>query len=249
MKNNLFAIYVLCQRELLLAIKEPSRLIGMIAQPLIFWLIIGSGFMPSFNDTSSDSLSYMQYFYPGILCMLLLFSAIFSTMNLIEDRNSGFLQQILVSPASKYAIVFGKILGISLICLLQASLFLLTIPIAGINLLQIDFLQLYIFMFLASLSLGALGFSLAFISQSASGYHAIMSVLLIPLWLVSGALYPLKQWWLQVAFLFNPIAWIVSSVRGAFFGFESGLINIILLNMGFFIVSIALATLVCKKKI
>jgi ABC-2 type transport system permease protein len=102
----------LCKRELVRFLRQRHRIIGALATPLIFWLLIGAGMGRSFAvPGSAGGSNYMEYFFPGTIVMILLFTAIFSTISIIEDRREGFLQGVLVAPVSRMAIVLGKILG------------------------------------------------------------------------------------------------------------------------------------------
>ena len=125
------AIYTLWRRELTQFLRQRSRIVGALGTPVVFWVLLGSGLGSSF---SVDSLGvpgggYLEYFYPGTLALILLFTAIFSTISVIEDRHDGFLQGVLVAPVPRTAIALGKILGGTTLALLQASLFLFLAPL------------------------------------------------------------------------------------------------------------------------
>src|SRR6188768_2397851 len=100
----------LCHRELVRFLRQRNRIIGALATPLVFWLLIGGGMNRSFQSNLPGGENYLRYFFPGTVLMILLFTAIFSTISVIEDRREGFLQGVLVSPASRLSIVLGKIL-------------------------------------------------------------------------------------------------------------------------------------------
>lgn len=214
---DLRTIQVLCQREVLRTFKEPSRMLGVVVQPLVFWFVIGSGFMPNFRMNGTDE-HYLAFFYPGVLAMVLLFTAIFSTITLIEDRASGLMQAVLVAPAHRYALVLGKVLGIVSIALLQGGLFLCAAPFSGVSLAAVNWPFLFVVMMLGSLVLALWGFVVAWWLDSSTAYHAFMSIFLIPLWIVSGAMFPVTQGWMKVVAACNPEAWLVSALRVAFAG-------------------------------
>ena len=211
-------VVVLCQRELVRFLRQPTRLVGSLAQPLLFWLFMGSGFSFSFNAFSTE-ITYLQYFYPGIVLMLLLFAAIFSTITLIEDRTAGFLQGVLVAPISRLSMVLGKLLGGTFIALIQACIFLFFAPFAGIELALGRAINLLFLFFLIGLGFTGLGFIIAWVVDSTAGYHAIMSVVLIPLWLLSGALFPPEDSaaWLHWVIAFNPVSYGMTAIRYAFY--------------------------------
>ena len=211
-------VVVLSQRELLRFLRQPTRLFGSLAQPLLFWLFMGSGFSQSFQSISTE-INYSQYFYPGIVLMLLLFAAIFSTITLIEDRAAGFLQGVLVAPISRLSMVVGKLLGGTSIALIQAAIFLLFAPLAGIELSLGTTINLVFLFFLVGLGFTGLGFIIAWTMDTTAGYHAIMSVVLIPLWLLSGALFPPagSAAWLHWVMVFNPVTYAMTAIRYAFY--------------------------------
>ena len=119
------SVYTLLLREVIRFYRQPNRVIGALLQPLIFWLLIGSGLNASFQVGGGSDVSYLEYFYPGVLLMILLFTSIFSTITIIEDRRDGFLQGVLVAPVPRAAIVIGKALGGMLLGVLQCLVFML----------------------------------------------------------------------------------------------------------------------------
>ncbi len=125
------AARTLWQRELVRFFRQPSRVVGAIGSPAIFWLLLGSGFGESFRPAASPLVNgYLEYFYPGTLALIVLFTAIFSTVSIIEDRHEGFLQGVLVAPVSRIDIVTGKLLGAATLATMQATIFLLAAPFA-----------------------------------------------------------------------------------------------------------------------
>ena len=128
------AITTLWQREIVRFYRQRSRIVGALATPILFWLVLGSGFAGSFQASEGiDSLGYAEYFFPGTIVLVVLFTAIFSTISVIEDRKEGFLQAVLVAPVPRSAIVLGKVLGGSTLALGQALLLLLAAPLAGLS--------------------------------------------------------------------------------------------------------------------
>src|SRR5213596_347512 len=123
----------LARRELVRFIRQPNRVIGALATPIVFWLLIGAGMGHSFKSTSVSG-DYIRYFFPGTILMILLFTAIFSTISIIEDRREGFLQSVLVAPVGRSAIVMGKILGGTILAFAQGLIFLALAPTVKIHL-------------------------------------------------------------------------------------------------------------------
>ncbi|MEW6776954.1 MAG: ABC transporter permease [Bdellovibrionota bacterium] len=219
-RYELATVWVLLVRDLRRFFRQRSRIAGALIQPLLFWLILGSGFSGTFRMEGSEGLGYLEYFYPGILLQVVLFTSIFTTMSVIEDRNEGFLQAVLVSPSSRLALVLGKSLGGTSIALFQLVLFLLVAPWAGFPLGDISWPVLLTVLFLTGLCLTGIGFFMAWKIGTIAGYHAIMSVLLLPLWVLSGAMFPVPDdpAWLATIMRFNPMTYCVEVIRWCLYG-------------------------------
>jgi ABC-2 type transport system permease protein len=197
----------LCERELVRFFRQKNRVFGALGQPIIFWLLFGAGL-------GSNNLDY-AYFFPGTLVMILLFTAIFATISIIEDRREGFLQGVLVAPIPRWAMVLGKVLGGTAIAMLQGLIFL----ILGLATKQVSTTMFGLFgavlmMFVVSVALTALGFLIAWRMDSTQGFHAIMSVFLLPMWLLSGAFFPMTVggvlgWIIRI----NPLTYGVAALR------------------------------------
>ncbi len=213
-------VRVLMKRDLVRFFRQRSRVVGALVQPLIFWLVIGSGFSASFRIPGAEGVGYSQYFFPGIVLMVILFTSIFSTMSLIEDRHGGFMQAVLAAPGSRAALVVGKVLGGSSIALVQVAAILVLAPIAGFSVGSIAWVPLLACLVLTAIALTAMGFAVAWWLDSVQGYHAIMSVFLIPLWIVSGSMFPIAGGpsWLQLLMRFNPLTYAACGVRRALAG-------------------------------
>jgi daunorubicin resistance ABC transporter membrane protein len=195
--------------------RERSRWFGVILQPLIFWLIIGSGMANSFKAPTSMGMDYLQYTYPGIMVMIILFTSIFATIGVIEDRSSGFLQGVLVAPGSRASLVIGMVAGVTTLALIQSLLFALLSPWTGYDYGGISWGLLVAAVILTNVGLTALGFAMAWILDSVQAYHAVMSVLLLPLWILSGAMFPPQGNWVDWVMTVNPMTYAVSLVRHA----------------------------------
>jgi ABC-2 type transport system permease protein len=213
-------VRVLWWRDVVRFFRQPTRVIGALAQPVMFWWVIGSGFSGSFRAQGGSSVAYMGFFFPGVLAMVVLFSAIFATITVVEDRKEGFLQAVLAGPGSRLSTVLGKVLGSSSVGLLQAGLFLSLAPWAGIRWHEVDLPLLAAVLVLTALALTSLGVTLAWWVKSTSGYHAVMSVLLIPMWVLSGGMFPREGAGRTIAVLMgiNPMRFTVDGLRRALCG-------------------------------
>jgi ABC-2 type transport system permease protein len=185
------AVLTLWQREVIRFVRQRSRLIGALAQPVVFWLLLGGGLSASFRPPGAPAgTGYLAYLYPGILVLVLLFTAIFATIATVEDRRSGFLQGVLVAPVGRGAIVLGQSLGGTTLAVLQGALFLTLAPFAGVSLSPAGALASVAVMALVAFGLTNLGLLIAWRMESTQGFHAIMNLILIPIWLLSGAFFP-----------------------------------------------------------
>jgi ABC-2 type transport system permease protein len=215
-RNDFPAILTLWQREIVRFYRQRSRITGALATPLLFWLLLGSGFAESFRPGDAESdVRYAEYFFPGAMVLVVLFTAIFSTISVIEDRKEGFLQAVLVAPVSRSAVVLGKILGGTTLALGQALLLLLAAPWLGIQLGLGDFLLAVAVLLAIAFGLTTLGFLIAWRMDSTQGFHAIMNLVLIPMWLLSGAFFPAAgaSPWLQWLMALNPLTYGLAALR------------------------------------
>jgi len=208
--------FTLWWREVVRFYRQRARVVGVIASPVLFWLVIGSGFGSSFRSgDAAGSQHYLDYFYPGALIMIVLFTSIFTMMSVIEDRKEGFLLSVLVAPVPRSAIVLGKVLGGTTLATIQGLIFLAFAPLLGIRLDLVGFLLVVLTVFLISFALTALGFAIAWPMDSTQAFHAIINLFLIPLWLLSGALFPMTgaSGWIRVLIRINPLTYGVEALR------------------------------------
>lgn len=199
------AVETLWRRELIRFWRQKSRVLGVVASPLIFWAVIGYG-------SGADG---PKLFFPGAVTLTVMFSAIFSTMSIIEDRREGFLLSMLVSPASRTSLVLGKILGSATLAWIQGVIILAFAPLAGIQLSLSGLAPLVGVVFLISFTLTSLGFLIAWKFDSTQGYHAVMNLLLLPMWLLSGAVFSVAgaAGWIRAIMLVNPLTYSTALLR------------------------------------
>jgi len=217
----MLAVFTLWRRELVRFFRQPSRIAGAAGSPLLFWVLIGSGLSGSFKLPGGPSdLSYLEYFFPGTMVLTLLFAAIFSTISVIEDRSQGFLQGVLVAPVPRAAIAAGKVLGGATIAWLQSVIFLALAPLSGIRLTLASALAAAGVLAVLGIALTAVGFAFAWRVDSVQGFHAVMNLLLVPMWLLSGAFFPPSgaPGWLAAVMMANPLTYGVSALRWALYG-------------------------------
>lgn len=210
----------LWKRELVRFARDRHRLLGAILQPFVFWLLLGIGMSASFAPAgTSGTMSYLEYIYPGALLMVLLFTAIFSTISVVEDRREGFMQSVLVAPVSQSGVVIGKVMGGTTLAVLEGMVFLLFVYQLDIPVSPLALAATVAFLFLVGLALTGLGFAIAWQMASTAGFHAIMNLFLLPMWALSGALFPLSgvPEWLGWLMRINPLTYGVAGVRHALY--------------------------------
>jgi ABC-2 type transport system permease protein len=211
--------YTLWLREIVRFYRQKARVVGVIASPLLFWFVLGSGFARSFRSGGAGSQQYLGYFFPGAVVMIVLFTAIFSMMSLIQDRNEGFLLSVLAAPVSRSAIVLGKVLGGATLAAIQGIVFLVFTPLIGVH-PDLGAIAISIAtIIMISFELTALGFAIAWPMDSPQAFHAIVNLILLPLWMLSGALFPASgaSGWLSTLMRLNPLTYGVDALRIALF--------------------------------
>ncbi len=216
MQSVLLPIATIWWREIVRFYRQRSRLFSAIAQPIVFWLLIGSGLRASFQPAgAADGPDYIAYFYPGIVVLVLLFTSIFATISVVNDRREGFLQGILVAPVPRWRVVIAQALGGTTLALGQGLLLLLLAPMAGIRFGAASLLLSIGVMTLLAFGLTNLGLLIAWRMDSTQGFHAIMNLLLIPIWLLSGAFFPSTgvPGWLAWTMKCNPLTYGLAAFR------------------------------------
>ena len=183
------AVLALWRREVVVFLRDRARVVGVLAQPLLFWVVFGFGFAGSVTVAGSDA-GYLQYLLPGMVALTVLFTAIYATLSVVEDRQSGVLQAVLVAPQPRLAVVLGVVLGGSTLAVGQAALIALLAPTVGLAPGLGGALLALVACALLAVTFCALGFVMAWRLKTTRAYHAVMNVLLVPVWLLSGAFFP-----------------------------------------------------------
>ena len=223
MDRVFWVVATLWRREMVRFYRQPSRVIGALGSPFVFWLLIGSGIGTSFRSSGAESQNYLEYFFPGTILLILLFTSIFSTISLIEDRRQGFLQGVLIAPIPRTSFVLGKIFGGTTLAFLQGILFLSLGPWMGMKIDLSNWLGISGTLFITAFALAGLGFFIAWQFHSIQGFHAVMNLFLIPIWILSGALFPASgaSNWLRAVMICNPLSYSLALIRHSLFGSEA----------------------------
>jgi ABC-2 type transport system permease protein len=212
------AVATLAWREVVRFARQRSRLVGAFAQPFVFWLLLGGGFYSSFQPPGlAAGVSYMAYFYPGVIALVLLFTAIFATIAVVEDRQAGFLQGVLVAPVSRASIILGQSLGCTALAVVQGGIFLCFAPLIGLWPSPAAIVATLAVQLVLAFGLTNLGLIIAWRMDSTQGFHAIMNLILLPIWLLSGAFFPASgaSGWLAAVMRINPLTYGMAALRRA----------------------------------
>lgn len=212
-------IYILWLRQLKRYFRSKSRLIGALGQPLIFLFALGFGFGPVFQKAGEGD--YIQFLVPGIIAMSVLFTSMFNGIEIIWDRQFGFLKETLVAPVSRVKIMLGRTLGGATVAIFQGIIILAISFLIGFRLFNPVLLLLaLLFMFLIATLFTALGTAIASVLEDIHGFQLIMNFLVMPLFFLSGALFPLQDLplALKIIMRFNPLSYGVDGLRGSLIG-------------------------------
>lgn len=217
MRRFFLTVYVITVRDLKKFFRQRTRLIGMIARPLTWLFIIGTGL----NQVIRGGLgvNYIQFILPGILGMTILFSAMFSSISIIWDREFGFMREILVTPVSRFSIALGKIVGGTLVSTIQGLIIMAAAPLIGIRFTIFEALLLVVFVMVVSMCIAAIGVFIASLIKSFESFNIIMNFIVMPMFFLSGAMYPVSvlprvmRWFIYL----NPLSYGIDSFKHIMF--------------------------------
>ncbi|HET7466181.1 MAG TPA: ABC transporter permease [Candidatus Dormibacteraeota bacterium] len=216
---SLRAIYIIWYRDILRYWRDRWRLVASLAQPLLFLVVFGSGLSSSLGSGSlfgsRGGLSYIQFMYPGIIGMSILFTAIFGAMSIVWDREFGFLKEVLVAPIDRWAVAIGKALGGTTQAMIQGLILLVLAPLVGVKLSVLTILEIIPLAFVLAFGLSAFGVMLASMMKSLQGFQVVMNFLMMPMFFLSGALFPLANLpgWMTVLTRIDPASYGIDPLR------------------------------------
>lgn len=212
-------VIALWRRELLKFVRDRGRIIGAVGQPVGFWLVLGLGFSESFRVPASSPVeqNYLAYLFPGILLLTVLFTALFSTISIIEERRTGFLQAAVVAPVRRSALLAGTLSGGVTLAMAETLLFLAALPLLPMRPGWSGVLLAFLVCALAATAFTAMGVAFAWRMSSTRGFHGVMNVLMLPLWLLSGAVFPVggAHPVLRILMQLNPVTYVMNALREA----------------------------------
>jgi ABC-2 type transport system permease protein len=212
-------IYILWIRQLTRYVRSRSRMVASLGQPVLYLLALGFGFGPIFQKAGEGN--YLQFLAPGVIGMTVLFTSMFSGIELIWDRQFGFLKETLVAPVPRILIMLGRTLGGATVAVLQGLIVIVVCSIAGFRPASWAFVPVaFVYMALIGILFTALGTAVASLLSDFQGFQLVMNFLVMPIYFLSGALYPLKNApaVLEAIARADPLAYGVDGLRGAFLG-------------------------------
>ena len=239
---ELWAIYMLWIRDLKRYWYDKARIVASLGQPILFLFVLGTALSPSFNGPGG--VKFSEFIFPGIISMTVLFTSVFSAMSIVWDREFGFLKEVLVAPVSRWTIVVGKACGGASVAVLQGSLMLLLAPLVGVHLSLLIVLKSVACMFLIAFGITGLGIMIAARMKEMEGFQMIVNFLIMPIFFMSGALFPLDRLpaWLTVLNRIDPLTYGVDLLRWVMLGINNfnPLLDVVLI-VGFALVMFAIA--------
>lgn len=215
----MMVIYILWLRQIKRYLRSKARIIGSIGQPLLFLVALGFGIGPIYQKASGGS--YVQFIGPGVIAMGILFTSVFSGIEIIWDRQFGFLKETLVAPVSRFKIMLGRTLGGATVAMIQGMIIFVLSLIIGAEMPNLALLPMaLIFMFLIAIIFTALGTAIGSLLEDMQGFQLIVNFLIMPLFFLSGALFPLDGLpsFIQIIVKINPLSYGVDGLRGAITG-------------------------------
>ena len=249
--SEIRGLYAIWYRELLVFLREPSRLVGAIIQPLLWLVIFGTGLGSIIEPGAVSGANYQQFLFPGILVMTVLFSSLFFGLYIILDKRIDFLKEVLVAPLNKSTMFFGKALGGSTDGLLQIIiLMILGVIFFGIHFNLLTIILTFIIVILLLIAVTSLGLAIGSIMDSPEGFGLISSFVIFPLFFLSGALFPVTKLpiWLKIIVTINPVSYSVDALRSVILGITSyGLFLDFAAMIAFAIITVIVGTWAFKR--
>ena len=251
---TLRAIYIIWYRDILRFWRDRMRLLGSLAQPLLFLIVFGTGLGSALGGAGGfggggSTLSYTQFIFPGIIGMSILFSAIFGAMSIVWDREFGFLKEVLVAPIDRSAVAIGKALGGATQAMVQGLILLVLAPVVGVQLTVTSVLLVIVFSFLLAFSLSSLGVLIASRMTSMQGFQVVMNFLMMPIFFLSGSLFPLQGLpdWMTVLTRIDPASYGMDPLRRVMLegaGLPAAALNQLSLTIGDYVLPIWLEAVI-----
>lgn len=215
LRRNLKGIYTIWYRDVLRFVRDRTRMIASLGQPLLFLFVFGGGLSPAMSGLAGGQIDFTSFLFPGIIAMAVLFTAIFSAVSIVWDREFGFLKEVLVAPVSRTAVALGKVAGGSTVAMFQGVIILLLAPLIGVSLSPAQIAVLIALMLLTAATMTSLGVLIAARMHSMEGFQMMMNFVLMPMFFLSGAFFPLQgvPLWMEWLAKIDPMTYGVDPIR------------------------------------
>lgn len=215
--SGLSVSIALAKREATRFVRQRARVIAALATPLMLWVIAGMGMGDAFTAPPGIDGNYLSYIFPGIVVLTVVFAAIFGAFSTIEDRSEGFMQGVLVAPIPRWSIALGKSLGAAFIAWIQGLLILLLVFATDIHVRPLNLVLGAGWLALIAIGQAGLGFAFAWRSPSTQAFHGIMNLVLLPMWILSGAMFPAESAYAVVNAVMdvNPLRYGLDGLRNS----------------------------------
>lgn len=219
LSHDLMGMYTIWLRDVRRFFRDKARIAGATIQPALFLIFLGTGLSRGLTISfpGNDRTGYLTFIYPGIIGMSILFTAVFSAISIVWDREVGFLKEVMVAPVSRWAVALGKAMGGSTVAMFQGALMLIFAPFVGVKLGIGTILILIPLMLFVGLSLTSMGIVAAAYMNSMQGFTVIMNFLMLPMFFLSGAMFPIEKLpaWMGILVRINPLTYGVDLLRSA----------------------------------
>ena len=219
LRDDIRAAKMVWKRELIRYYRNRVRIITSLAQPILFLFVLGSGLSPIIKGGSGPNVNFKTFMYPGVIAMTILFTAIFSAVSIVWDREFGFLREMMVAPIRRDALVAGKTLGGATVATMQGVVMLLLGPLVGVPYMPVLMLEMLVLMALCAGMITAIGVLAASRMQQVESFQVVMQLFVLPMFFLSGAVFPLSNLpgWLGALTKIDPVSYIVDPMRRAVF--------------------------------
>jgi ABC-2 type transport system permease protein len=217
--EDLRAVRMVWRRELIRYFRNRIRIVTSLAQPVLFLFVLGGGLSPIVTSGAGPHVDFKTFLYPGVIAMTILFTAIFSAVSIVWDREFGFLREMMVAPVRRGALVVGKTLGGATVATMQGVIMVLLGPLVGVGYNVVLLVELLVLMALCAVMLTAIGVVAASRMQQVESFQVVMQLVVLPMFFLAGAVFPLTglPTWLAVLTKVDPLAYIVDPMRRAVF--------------------------------
>lgn len=215
LRREIKGAYTIWYRDVLRFLRDRTRIVASLAQPLLFLFVFGGGLAPAMSGLGGGNLNFTEFLFPGILSMAVLFTSIFSAVSIVWDREFGFLKEVMVAPVSRTAVALGKVAGGSTVALFQGLIILLLAPLLNITLTFNQVVVLILLMLMLAAVMTSFGILIAARQRTMEGFQMIMQFLLLPMFFLSGAFFPLQgvPLWMDILAKADPVTYGVDPLR------------------------------------